>query len=293
MTEQITEEIKAPEAAPAPTMARTFELPKKECVAIVGCADSKNQTPFHLAHEWEFWGVNNLHLTLKGVPWSRWFETHQITMLPTGQYLRRGKPDFRGQPINLYLQSLQALNIPIYMQQPLALVPNAVQYPLDNVLKEFPRKYFTNTISYMIALALMHGFKKIGIYGVDMAVSSPLRGQNEYSHQRPSCEYFVGMAEGRGVEVIIPDESDLLKTNFLYSFEEHKEESFISKCRELTNSMAHRRAEAEKQRALAEQKIQQYIGAESCANEIMKIRTNLSNDPTTWKYGSLADVARN
>jgi hypothetical protein len=281
------EEIKAPEPTVAPTVVpnmKQFEMPKKHKVAIVGCADSKSQTPMHLSDEWEFWGVNNLHLTMKG-PWTRWFETHQIQMLPNGMYLRRGKPDFRGQPVAVYLKSLNDLGIPIYMQQPLHIVPNAVQFPLDKVLSTFPRKYFTNTISYMIALALLEGFTTIGIYGVDMAVSSPLRGQNEYSHQRPSCEYFVGLAEGRGVEVIIPDESDLLKTNFLYSFEELKEDQFIAKCRELTHSMAKRRSEAEHQAALANQKVQQYIGAESCANEIMKIRTNLQE--ASWKYGNV------
>ena len=284
----MTDEVK-PEAQAEPPK-REFKLPKKSKVAIVGCADSKGHTPFHLADEYEFWGVNNLHLTLPGRPWTRWFETHQIKMLPNGMYLRRGKPDFRGQPVPAYLQSLQALGIPVYMAQPLHAVPNAVQYPLDKVLEAFPRRYFTNTISYMMALALLEGFTHIGLYGIDMAVSSPLRGQNEYSHQRPSCEYFIGIAEWRGVTVDIPAESDLLKTNFLYSFQEHQEDEFTLKCRELINSMNHRRAKAEQEANLANQKIQQYIGAESCANEIMKIRTNLQSDPTTWKYGNVPMV---
>lgn len=286
MADEVNEQ-KAPDVTPQPVVTHTFNLPKKDCVAIVGCADSKNKTPFHLADQYEFWGVNNLHLTIPRAPWSRWFETHQITMLPNGQYLRRGKPDFRGQPVNLYLQSLQNLGIPIYMQQPLHLVPNAVRYPLEEILAKYPRKYFTNTISYMIALALEHGFKRIGLYGVDMAVSSQLRQQNEYGHQRPSCEYFIGIAEGRGVQVDIPDESDLLKTNFLYSFEEHKEDAHIAKIRELTASMAARRAQAEQKMKLEEQKVQQYIGAESMASEFLKIRFNeLAKEQ--WKYGNVA-----
>jgi hypothetical protein len=288
----MTEEVKQEATPQTEPPKRQFNLPKKNKVAIVGCADSKSQVPFHLADEFEFWGVNNLHLTMPGRPWSRWFETHQIKMLPNGMYLRRGQPDFRGQPVPVYLQSLQALGIPVYMQQPLHILPNAVQYPLDKVLEAFPRRYFTNTISYMIALALLDGFTHIGLYGIDMAVSSPLRGQNEYSHQRPSCEYFIGIAEGRGVTVDIPDESDLLKTNFLYSFEEHKEDEFIAKCRELTHSMAQRRQKAEHDAAMANQKVQQYIGAESCANEIMKIRTNLQTDAAAWKYGNVQAVAK-
>jgi len=49
------------EKGPAP---REFKLPKKTKVAIVGCADSNKQVPFDRADEFEFWGVNNLYLTM-------------------------------------------------------------------------------------------------------------------------------------------------------------------------------------------------------------------------------------
>jgi hypothetical protein len=42
---------------------------------------------------------------------------------------------------------------------------------------------------------------------------------DEYSHQKPSCEYFVGIARGRGIKVLVPTGSDLLKTGRLYGFE--------------------------------------------------------------------------
>lgn len=266
-----------------------WNLPKKEKVCIIGCAESKSLAPYHLADEFEFWGVNNLHLTMPKAPWSRWFETHQIAF-QNGKFFRRGRLDFRGQPVDQYLLSLQALNVPIYMQQPVGIVPNAVEYPLKQVLEAFPRKYFTNTISYEIALALLNGFKEIWIYGVDMAVSSPLRGQNEYSHQRPSCEYFIGIAEGRGVKVVLPDECDLLKTNFLYSFEEHKEEAFISKLRELDASMAAKQRKADQEFEFARQKREQYIGARAVVNEITKIRFNQQEEDSKgkWKYGNVA-----
>lgn len=254
--------------------AKVFEIPKKSKVAIIGCADSKNVAPFDQPQDWEFWGVNNLHLSMPKAPWTRWFELHSIQHdTNSGQYFRRGKPDFRGQRVDQYLSSLNAMNIPVYMQRPLPIIPNAVGFPVQQILQIFGN-YFTNTISWQLALAIMEGFKTIGIYGVDMAVSSPLRHQNEYSHQRPSCEYFVGLARGRGVEVIIPPTSDLLKTNFLYCYQEPEENAFVLKMDEMEKSMAQRQADAENKLKMSEAKMHQYIGARSAIQEIKKIRFN-------------------
>ena len=63
--------------------------------------------------------------------------------------------------------------------------------------------------------------------------------ETEYATQRPSCEYLLGMAEGRGIEIVIPDSSEILKSSFLYGVEEPP--AFIkkmpSKTRELNNTI--------------------------------------------------------
>jgi hypothetical protein len=58
----------------------------------------------------------------------------------------------------------------------------------------------------------------IGMYGVDMAQDHLLAA--EYSEQRPSCEYFLGIAEGLGIDVFIPNGSDLLASSHLYGYED-------------------------------------------------------------------------
>jgi len=262
----------APEQKPPAQHTKMFHLPKKKKVGIIGCAESKSMAPFAEHAEWEFWGVNNLNLTLKG-PWSRWFELHSFAYDGIN-YLRRGKGDFRGQPVKQYMESLNSMNIPVYMQRPWDIVPNAVPFPLDNILKTFPRKYFTNTISWMIALALLEGFEEIGIWGVDMAVSSPLRQQNEYSHQRPSCEYFIGIAEGKGIKVHLPDQCDLLKTRFLYCFEDVQETAFNKKLIDMKQSMQRRLNEADNKERISNKQKEQYIGAISAIQEIEKIWGN-------------------
>jgi hypothetical protein len=105
-------------------------------------------------------------------------------------------------------------DFPIYMMEREKDVPASCAFPKDQLLDMFPRRYFTNSISWEIALAIYENFKKIYVYGVDMAQDS------EYEFERPSVEYFCGYAEGKGIQLVIPEKSDLLKAGFLYPFED-------------------------------------------------------------------------
>jgi hypothetical protein len=266
---------------------REFVMPKKSKVCIVGCADSKDEAPFADPNGHEFWGVNNLFLTMPG-PWSRWFDLHTFSDGPGG-WLRRGEPNFRGQPVDKYLTAVQALNVPVYMQAPCELVPNAVTYPINDMIEMFGT-YFTNTISYMIALAIVEKFEEIKIVGVDMAVDS------EYSHQRPSCEYFIGVARGRGINVYLPDTCDLLKTRFLYAFHEVQETAFDKKMSKMGQSMKKRREKAmgqmeahEKQRKFFERQMYEYNGA-IAANDQSKI--HWSNTVNMWPTEKPTETAK-
>jgi hypothetical protein len=245
---------------------RNFHIEKKPKVAIVGCADSKDETPFGNAAEFEFWGVNNLYLTMPR-PWTRWFDLHSFTN-NNGQWSRRADADFRGQPVAKYMAGLQALNIPVYMQKSWALVPNSVVYPINEMITEFG-DYFTNTISYMIAFAIVQGFEEIYVFGVDMAIDI------EYRAQRPSCEYFIGIAQGRGIKVVVPDTCDLLKTRFLYGYHEIKETAFSQKLEKMGKSMIKRREkamlqmeQAKKQAEFHMRQVHEYNGAIATKDEI-------------------------
>lgn len=235
---------------------------KKKNIAIVGCSDSKMMAPFK-KDEWEFWGVNNLFLTLPEEPWTRWFEIHNITHDGTN-FIRREKFDFRGLNVNTYIKKLGQLKCPVYMQQKWPHVPNSIEYPKELVETIFGR-YITNTISYEIALAILQLPETIGIYGVDMAVGS------EYQAQRPSCEAFIGLCWGLGIEIIIPDEADLLKVRFMYGFEEPKETAFAKKLTHIMASMQKRQHDAEIQAMHAEKQTQQYIGGMAALREMYKV----------------------
>ena len=94
---------------------------------------------------------------------------------------------------------------------------------------------------------------------------------SEYHHQRPSCEYFLGIAEGMGLKVFIPDEADLLKTRFLYGFGESEKSKWDKKIQGMIASMEQRKATAEGQYKHAETQINQYVGALMAVREVNKI----------------------
>jgi len=239
---------------------------KHDKVVIVGCSDSKSETPWD-DKDCEFWGVNNLFLTLPDKPWSRWFEIHPFEC-KNNLYSRRWKYDFRGQKVNDYIAGLGKLKCPVYMQQKWDIVPTSTEYPIKDITEDFGR-YFTNTISYEIALAIYMQFKEIGIYGVDMAVDS------EYHHQRPSCEFFLGIALGKGININIPDEADLVKTRFLYGYEEKQEDAWMKKVKNQAMSMQQRMVKSQQVVMNEQRKVDQYTGAISACNEQIKIWKSL------------------
>ncbi len=82
-----------------------------------------------------------------------------------------------------------------------------VQYPLDDVIKKLGTSYFTNTLSYMIALALYEGYERIRMYGVD----APYGGI--YFMEKAGLEYWIGRCQQAGIEVTTAEGSDLLRTH--------------------------------------------------------------------------------
>lgn len=172
---------------------------------LVGFANSWSETPW-ADPDAEIWGMNALY-KLAAKPemqtaFTRWFQLHDVDVAH--------KDDLDG-----HLGWLKSVQFPIYIWPEFMDrwdIPYAVPYPKQEVLEHFGR-YFTNTVSWMLALAILEDFKKIGVYGIDMAQDT------EYQNQRPSCEYFLGWAQGAGIEVFLPTSSDLLKTPFLYGSE--------------------------------------------------------------------------
>lgn len=179
---------------------------KVDNVAIVGFSPHQNHYVGELFSKpnWEFWGLNDLNVSFPEMQYhaTRWFQVHEPEYLI---YQRKWTEE--------RFEWFKLLKIPIYMIKHYPEIPMSVEYPLQKILKEFGR-YFNNSFCWMIALAIQEGFKRIHLYGCDMAE------QREYERERPGVEYYVGLARGKGINVFIPAESDLMKCHVLYGFEQ-------------------------------------------------------------------------
>jgi hypothetical protein len=234
--------------APWLTIARGFEKVRtdsnieKKKLAIVGFAPTRDQAPFN-DPTWEIWLLNDLRLPRE----TRHFDIHTVENIETDVVAGRTSNAARKTNIpeqafeNMGISGLSKRACPVYMQEVNPDVPTSVRFPLEEMLQTFKSRgltgarYFTNSISYMLAYALYEGlavghqWDEIQIFGVDMAVG------DEYIAQRPSCEYWIGIAEGMGVKVFIPDASDLCKTAFLYAYEERAQKAFEEKMKKIAS----------------------------------------------------------
>lgn len=86
---------------------------------------------------------------------------------------------------------------------------NLRQYPIDEVQALTPHgNYLAGTFSYMIAHAILEGVDKISFHWMAKHV---VRSPNEPRSAQSNLEYWLGVAEGRGIE-IDPGDLWLLRT---------------------------------------------------------------------------------
>lgn len=157
---------------------------------------------------WEFWGHSSARGFYRGRI-DRYFDLH-----PKSCWTRAGKLSAA------YPNWLAKNTVPIYMQKRFDEVPAAVEYPKGRILTEFGdcRPYFTNHVAWMIALALTEGVATLGLFGINYS------SESEYQRQRGSAEYWLGIASGRGVRVVLPEQCTLLRDPApLYGYDSHDE----------------------------------------------------------------------
>lgn len=198
----------APVARPGRPLPPGTKLTRK--IAILGThSASLIDTPW-FDPSWELHAHATGHLWYKRRP-DVYYDLH-----PPACWKRGGKKTA------LYPKWLAQNTVPIYMQQHYPEVPASIEYPKRRILAEFgsPRPYFTNHVAWIIALALTEGVSTIGLFGINYSI------ETEYQIQRACCEYWIGRAAERGVQVIIPEESTLLREPLgLYGYESHDEET--------------------------------------------------------------------
>jgi hypothetical protein len=168
-------------------------------IALIGSAPTVHFAPWWDG-TWEIWAHATTHHYCKRV--DRYFDLHPWKWISE-------------KPVPGYLAWLKSQSVPIYMQRQFRDVPASVRYPKERVMGEHPR-YFTSHAAWMIALALSEGVTHLGFYGIHYALDE------EHKKQRAGCEFWMGVAHGRGVQIVNPEGSPLLRQPaWLYGYESH------------------------------------------------------------------------
>ncbi len=181
----------------------------KRIVAIVGMAAETRELANKEPADVEIWGMNadNIFLTRQ----DRWFQIH-----PKNWHDCDDESYGRGAG---HVDFLASCGVPVYQQERDERIPTSVVYPIERVWENiWPRKdqprpyYFTSTPAFAIAQAIQEGVDEIRMFGFNLATSI------EYVHQRACVEWLLGIAQGRGIKVVVPKVSPLLSAP-LYAHE--------------------------------------------------------------------------
>lgn len=216
-------------------------VPKKKKVALLGTVPHKMLAPFN-DQEFEIWAIAHACLGEPLPRVDRIFEIHKWD-----EVVKWG--------------SLEAFKMfpaaPKYLIEEHPEIPNNCRFPFEDIDAKFQifddrkESNMTNSISWMIAMAIDEGFEEIHVYGVNMS------HHTEYGTQKPSCEYYLGLAKGMGKRIYVPLVSDLMKSNFLYGKDEEKQSETVKKIQERTDWLTTQYNLYQQQRAQMMQQIQQ------------------------------------
>lgn len=175
-------------------------------IALIGSAPTVELAPWH-DPTWEIWAHATVNAYCKRV--DRYFDLHPWKWISE-------------KPMPGYLEWLKRLPTPVYMQRAFRDVPASVRYPQERMLAEYPERYFTSHAAWMIALALSEGVTHLGFFGIHYALDE------EHKKQRAGCEFWMGLAIGRGVHIVNPPGSPLLREpGWLYGYESHEGKTHI------------------------------------------------------------------
>jgi len=138
---------------------------------------------------------------------------------------------------------LAECGIPVYMTQVEPSIPTSIRYPIERVIEKVAGiDYFTSTVAFMLGLAILNIDEQverelngspvperfsdareavaaayqqhsIGIYGIDLIVGT------EYDFQKSCVEYMLGLANARGITIVLPPQCALLKQRWRYGYE--------------------------------------------------------------------------
>lgn len=158
----------------------------------------------------ELWGVtrcNVLYWRESLTDWDRWFDIHPVESTDYHRGILAKRPEawawYCRQPVGR----------PIYLTEPHPDVPASVAFPRQMVQDTLQTTRFTVSVDWMIGLALCEGFRRIVLNGIGT------RFEPDYQYAHKGIAYWIGRAEGAGVELIVEGPSCYASPEQVYGFE--------------------------------------------------------------------------
>lgn len=110
-----------------------------------------------------------------------------------------------------YLEIYKDHPLPVVTCRALEELPCTLEYPIAEVISTFKSSYLANTVSYVIAFAILCNVNRIDLFGCDYNYKVPGR-ENPYEHGRCNVEYWIGIAKAVGINVTVCQSSWLMDT---------------------------------------------------------------------------------
>lgn len=188
-------------------------LTARRKVALIGASqlDPTERPPLE-DPEWDVWSCNSLwrlcldaHGRFRA---DRWFELHPLPVQTPRE-----------------LDEMYTCPVPLYVLED-EEAPQWERFPLGALRERWgARDYYTCTMAYQIALALTYGYQSIGLWGMELWQGTP---RERYVEHR-CVEYWLGVARGMGVEVVLPEYSQLISHKLLYGYQYREEAEMVER----------------------------------------------------------------
>jgi hypothetical protein len=187
------------------TWAKRLQVPyfcQKDLLALIGTAGTMPMAPYQ-SPDFEIWAVAVCTTYESCKRWDVLFEMHTEGYWKDPHVFAR----------------LQKEKVPIYMHKKEKGISTSLRYPIEIITDSY-RQYHTTSITYMLALAY-HSYittgkpKHVALFGIHM------EAREEYTEQRPCCEYWLGVMEGAGMDVEVSPGGALLVSSGLYGYENY------------------------------------------------------------------------
>ena len=202
---------------------------KKTCRLLGLGPHSAAEAPFHTIGDGvEVWGIQ--------YTWEHWILDRAFVMDSPEWVIAKNHNFDNPKDVEA---DMRKFGRPIYVSKKWENVPNTIEYPIEEIKKEFPH-YFMDSFSYMFALAIHEGFKRIELYGIDFRYYNELgeliwrpeagtpwvefmkknpdwnfetfmEKQHNWLDETHCGAFWVGLAIGKGIEVVIPKRSSVMK----------------------------------------------------------------------------------